>query len=105
MLTGDAGGGGRKRKAGAVCRARALVGDQTMMTAVSTAGSKAQGVSFKEAGVAPGGKVGVRKRLLLLERPQRKQGYPGQVVVCCDLTEFINRLSRFLESMATVGVG
>lgn len=74
------------------------------LTAVSTAGSKAHGVSFKEAGVSRG-KVGVRKRLLLLERPQRKQGYPGQVVVCCDITEFINRLSRFLESMATVGVG
>lgn len=71
------------------------------MTTVSTVGSKAQGVSFKEAGVSQGGKVGVRKRLLLLESPQRKQGYLGQAGVCYDVIKFMNRLSTFLESMAT----
>lgn len=51
---------------GATCRDRAVVGDQ-MMTAVSTVGSQAQSVCFKEVGVSQGGKVGVRKRLLSLK--------------------------------------
>lgn len=67
-----------------------------MMTAVSTVGSEAQGVRFKEAGVSQGGKVGVGKRSLLLERPQRRQAGVGY-----DITKFINRISRFLESMVT----
>lgn len=40
----------------------AVVGDQTM-TAASAAGSKARSVSFQEAGVLQGGKVGVGRKI------------------------------------------
>lgn len=71
-----------------------LQGNQRM-TAISTVGSKAQGVSFKEGGVSQGGKVGVRKRLLLFERPQRRQGYLWQAGVRYDMTKF---LTAYLDS-------
>ena len=56
-----------------------------MVTAVSTAGSKAQGMSFKEAGVLQG-----KESLLFPERPRRKWGRMGQAGVLCAITKFVH---------------
>lgn len=55
---------GRAGKAGAVCSARRVVRGQSVTT-VRAVGSKADDMSFRQAGVLQGGNVDVRRKIAI----------------------------------------